>query len=177
MLKRLLLGLVIGLVVGAAFAALLVGALHISFASTPLAFVFAAIAGMVTGMVAGKPIWAKGGAIEAGLKAFFGAALAVGAMFALRQWGQAFQLNMSFVHDGDTAQPVSNLASVSLPLITTVLGIFFGLDNTPAPEEEKDRKAPSKKAALPPKSVSRVAAAEAVGEEEEAEAPPKKSRH
>ena len=88
MLKRLLVGLFIGLVIGAALAAVLIKGLSLSLFATgaggaALAYLFAAVTGVVVGLVAGKPIWASGGQIEAGLKAFFGALLAAVGMFVL----------------------------------------------------------------------------------------------
>ena len=75
MVKRLVVGLIIGLFVGALVAAALIKGLGIvSFADgaagTAMAYIFAAITGMVTGLIAGKPIWSSNGKIEASLKAF-----------------------------------------------------------------------------------------------------------
>ena len=67
MLKRLLLGLLIGAIVGGLVAAGAIAGL--GAAVMPMgpffAFVLAAATGVLTGLVAGKPIWAKGGQIEA----------------------------------------------------------------------------------------------------------------
>src|SRR3954463_1003098 len=91
MLKRLFVGLFLGAVVGAIVAAVLVQGLGVmSFDTWALgavgAYIAAAITGVLTGLVAGKPIWSADGKIEAGLKAFFGALIALGGMFVLRQW-------------------------------------------------------------------------------------------
>src|SRR5215469_16609426 len=91
MLGRLLIGLVLGLLVGGLVAAGLVAGLGILTFSgaggAVLAYVAAALTGVLTGLVAGKPIWSSGAKIEAGLKAVFGALIGAGTMFALRQWG------------------------------------------------------------------------------------------
>jgi hypothetical protein len=132
MVRRLLVGLIVGLFVGCAVAAGVVGGLRMhEFSGTGgavLAYLGAALTGVLTGLVAGKPIWATNAKIEAGLKAFFGAALAAGLMFALRQWGGAFQPDLSFIGAGHA--PVGDLPAASYPLLAAVLGAFFELDNT-----------------------------------------------
>src|SRR5690242_8768720 len=103
MLKRLLLGLLIGLAIGGLIAGVAIEGLGLlSFTGTggaALAYVFAAVTGVLVGLVAGKPIWAKGGQIEAGLKAFFGALLGAGLMFAIRTW-LALPFDLSSFHAG-----------------------------------------------------------------------------
>lgn len=138
MLRRLLLGLVIGLLMGGLVAAGLVAGLHItSFAGgggAILAYLTAALTGVLTGLVAGKPIWATGAKIEAGLKAFFGALLAAGLMFALRQWAGAFHPPITTITPGDPITglglSVGDLPAAALPIIAALLGGFFELDNT-----------------------------------------------
>ncbi len=133
MLRRLIFGLVLGLIVGVALAAGLVRLGEGSFAAgsgVMLAYLAAAAAGGLTGLIAGKPIWASGAKVEGGLKALFGALMGVGAMFALRQWATGFDVNLSFLGAGGPA-PVGELPAASLPLIAAVLGALFGLDNTP----------------------------------------------
>jgi hypothetical protein len=163
MLKRLVVGLVLGLVIGALFAAGVVAGLHMTFLPAVLAYVLAAATGVVTGLVAGKPIWAKGGQIEAGLKAFFGALLGAGLMFALRSWVNPV-VDLTFI-EPHLAGHLGDLP-VSLALIAAVLGGFYELDNTPAaPENEKTAKGGQ----LAPKSRKNVRVAEKAddGEEEE----------
>ncbi|HTB73504.1 MAG TPA: hypothetical protein VK762_09690 [Polyangiaceae bacterium] len=138
MLRRLLLGVVVGLVLGGLLAAGFVRLFGTSFVMSGgglLAFVSAAVAGALTGTVAGKPIWASGAKVEGGLKALFGALMAVGAMFALRQWATGFDVNLSFLGAGGPA-PVGELPAASLPLISAVLGALFGLDNTPGGDDD-----------------------------------------
>src|SRR5262245_32163770 len=87
MLRRLLIGLVLGLVLGGLVAFGVIRGLGIlAFESGVLAYLFAVLTGALTGLVAGKPIWASGAKIEAGLKAFFGVLLGAGAMVVLRNW-------------------------------------------------------------------------------------------
>ena len=186
MLRRLLIGLIVGLVVGGGLAAALVFGLHISVFGAVLAYLFAALTGAITGLVAGKPIWAKGGQIEAGLKAVFGALLAAGGMFALRQWGGGLgDINLSFIEPSQFGH-IGELPIASLPVISAVLGALYGLDNTPAAEEEADAKAggakkkeaPKLAAAGAAKGKKRVAtpAPELDEEELEASVPSKKAK-
>jgi hypothetical protein len=184
MLRRLLVGLILGLIVGGLVAAGLVAGLHIPlFVDTggaALAYLTAAATGVLTGLVAGKPIWASGAKIEAGLKAFFGALLATGLMFALRQWVH-FQPDMAFLAPGAALDQVRKAAigevpALSLPIVAAVLGGFFELDNTggrdegKAPDKTKKRVAEDK--AANGKGKARVAS-DAKGEDEgeEQEAP------
>jgi hypothetical protein len=137
MVRRLILGLVFGLIVGVALAAGLVRLGEVSFAGGAgllFAYLAAAAVGALTGMVAGKPIWASGAKVEGGLKALFGGLMGAGAMFALRQWATGVEVNMSFLGGGGPAA-IGDLPAASLPLIAAVLGGLFGLDNTAADEE------------------------------------------
>jgi len=133
MFRRLLLGLVIGAVVGIAIAAVLVAGLKIAAFTGPfgalLAYGCAAGTGAVTGLVAGKPIWAGDAKVEGGLKALFGAVLAAAAMFALRRWASGVDLDLTALHGGGPGQ-LADLPAASLPLLAAVLGMFFELDNS-----------------------------------------------
>ncbi len=138
MLKRLLVGLIIGGVVGAALATALVRLLGIQTwdgigSSGPMVwhtlvgYVAAAVTGMLVGLVTGKPIWAAGGKIEAGLKAAFGALLGAGILFALRQW---VPLQIDLASLGAGHGKLGDLPAVALPAIGALLGGFYGADNT-----------------------------------------------
>jgi hypothetical protein len=149
MFRRLLLGLVLGLIVGGLVAAALVAGLHLPLfgagaGGAALAYVAAALTGVLTGLVAGKPIWASGAKIEAGLKAFFGALLAAGIMFALRQWIHVVP-DMAFLAPGETsdvlhAAEIGQYPALALPLVAAVLGGFFELDNTGGAEKDEPKK-------------------------------------
>src|SRR5579884_1350474 len=104
MLRRLVVGLILGLIVGGLAAAALVGGLHWTFfapdtSGTVMAYLAATVTGVLTGLVAGKPIWASNAKIEAGLKAFFGALLGAGLMFVLQRW-VTVQPDMALVAPG-----------------------------------------------------------------------------
>jgi hypothetical protein len=162
MLRRLLVGLVLGLVVGGLVAAGFVEGLHIltfgdGAGGALFAYASAAVTGVLTGLVAGKPIWASGAKIEAGLKAFFGALIAAGLMFALRQWGGSIPIPVTaFTEAGGH---VGDLPVTALPMLAAVLGGFFGLDNTggdPSGQSEGGGKGGKKRVAEAAKVKARV---------------------
>ncbi len=178
MLRRLILGLVVGLVIGGVLAFGVVRLGEVTFAGTGgdmLAYLSAAVAGAMTGLVAGKPIWASGAKIEAGLKALFGALLAAGGMFALRQWAGGLEPNLNFLGGGGPA-PVGELPMASLPLLAAVLGGLFGLDNT---EEARDEGGPDARkrvsAAAGAKVTSKARVAE-IDDRGDAEPAPKRTK-
>jgi hypothetical protein len=131
MLRRLFAGLLLGAVVGAAACAALIGWLKITVfegAAGQLEAYGAALAvGVLAGLVTGKPIWASDAKVEAGLKAFFGALLAAGAMFALRRWAPPVALPAPVGTGVSTG--LGNLP-VSLAVVGASLGALFELDNT-----------------------------------------------
>ena len=134
MLGRLIVGAVLGVLVGLGVAAALIKGLGIVAPAAIIAYALAAATGALTGLVAGKPIWASGGKIEAGLKAVFGALLAAGALFALRTW---VPTAVDLTRFGAGAGALGELPAAALPVIAGVLGAFFGLDNTPDGDDKK----------------------------------------
>lgn len=128
MLGRLIVGAVLGVLVGLGLAAALIKGLGIVAPAAIIAYALAAAAGALTGLVAGKPIWAAGGQIEAGLKALFGALLAAGGLFALRTW---VGTTVDLTQYGAGSGTLGELPATALPIIAGVLGALFGLDNTP----------------------------------------------
>ncbi len=181
MVKRLLLGLVIGLIMGGLVAGVAVEGLGITMfggatgAPAAFAYVLAAFTGVAVGLVAGKPIWAKGGQIEAGLKAFFGALLGAGLLFAIRTWLHV-TVDLASFHAG--AGEIGALPVAAFPLIAMVLGGFYEIDNNGDGEKDGGAKSSAGKAA--PKAAGkpgvRVAAAGEAAEAEEDPASVKKQR-
>jgi hypothetical protein len=140
MLRRLIFGMVVGLFVGGALAAgfaRLIGTSFLLPGGFFIALGAAALVGALTGVVAGKPIWADGAKVEATLKAVVGALLGAGGMLALRRWGGDFP-GPEWL--GGHA-PIGQLPEVSLPLLAAALGALFGLDNVP--DATQARGAPS----------------------------------
>jgi hypothetical protein len=182
MLKRLLFGLIFGLLVGGLLAAAVVKGVGIlafatSGAGVALPYVFAAVTGVLVGLVAGKPIWSSGGQIEAGLKAVVGAAIAAAAMWAMRRWFM-LDLNLHSMGLGPAAPTAAGLLPVTtLPVIAAVLGAFYEADNTPAPEGEEKASAAKGGKDASGKKVRVAESKKAADEDEELlEAPAKRSK-
>lgn len=133
-LKRLVVGLVLGVLIGGLFGFGLAQA-STGLMAGGLGYLLAAAVGVLTGLVAGKPIWAKGAQIEAGLKAFFGALLGAGILLGLR----FIPVSLPGLA-GIPAAELGRHAVASLAAVSTLLAIFYELDNTSGPEEEGDKK-------------------------------------
>ncbi len=181
MIRRLFVGLVLGLIIGGLVAAGLIAGLHVtSFVGTGgivLAYLAAALTGTLTGLFAGKPIWSSNGKVEAGLKAFFGALIGAGLMFALRQWASGFYLDLSALGPGGVGS-IGELPAASLPAIAGLLGAFFEIDNTgdEAAKAKNEKALPAARKRVSPgangKARPRVAAEEELDVGEDASADP-----
>lgn len=177
---RLLLGIIKGLFIGGllGFALAKVG---MAAPGAFIAYLAAALGGVLIGLIAGKPIWAKDAKIEAGMKAVVGALLGVGLMFVARRW-LTFEIPLSLgdlsaanTSLGETTQngTFGGLAITSLAAITALLGGFYDADNTPSDDEsQKDAAKDDKKE----KSSVRIAAAADEEDEVEVEAEQEKKR-
>ena len=166
MLKRLGLGLVIGVVLGALLGYGL-SQLGATLMAGALGYVFAAVAGVLVGLVAGKPIWAKGAGVEAGLKAGIGALLGCALLFGLR----FLSFTVPSVAGLDAA-PIGQHPIGALVAISTLLAVFYEIDNSGG-EEDIEKHAPTRKRVdAGPASKKRVRGDEAL----EDEAPPVKKK-
>jgi hypothetical protein len=169
MLKRLIVGLILGTVIGAVVAAVLVQGLGMAlFSNAVFAYLAAAATGVITGLVAGKPIWAADGKIEAGLKAFFGILLGLGAMFVLRTWANV-HLDLSMLKAGEGA--LGDMPAASLPLIAAVLAGFYEIDNSPSTDKKDDDASAGASSKKGGGKKVRVADEDESVEDEEAEEP------
>jgi hypothetical protein len=125
-MARLIWGVLFGLILGGAFAAVAIQGFGVTVLGALLAYAMAGGLGVLLGMFAGKPIWRKGAAIEAGLKSVFGVIASVGMMFALRRWG-LYALDLSFLGLGQGL--VGELAATAFPAISVALSVLFEVDN------------------------------------------------
>ncbi len=173
MLGRLLIGFVKGIILGGLVG---FGLAKLGFAAPPaiLAYVAAAVTGVLIGLIAGKPIWAKDAKIEAGMKAVVGALLAGGLMYAARRFltmpvplalGPLGGFNESLNEAASSAGTIGGLALTSLAAVAAVLGGFYEADNTPGDTSEA-----AKTEAKEPSSKKRIAAAAEADDDDEAEA-------
>lgn len=153
MFGRLLIGIIKGLLVGAllGFGLTLIG---LAAPAWFIAYPAAALAGVLVGLIAGKPIWAADARIEAGLKAFAGALLGAGLMFAVRKWltmeipvpmGQLGGANKWLGEAATFRGSLGGLAITSLAMISIVLGAFYEVDNDPSEGQGSAGAAQSKK--------------------------------
>jgi len=156
MLRRLLVGLLKGLLIGGVVGVLLVKVLGLVAFGAWLAYPLAILVGVLTGFIAGRPIWARGARIEAYLKAAVGALLASGLIFALRQWVNVPIPTLPFELGGGPGAVLGEVPIVALPLISTVLALFYDLDHSgdeePAPPE-RQRVAPDQKVRVEDESI------------------------
>jgi hypothetical protein len=161
-------GLLKGALVGGLLGAVCIYGLGMPVVAAWLAYLGAVLAGALTGLVAGRPIWAKGARIEAGLKAGAGALLAAAGMFAIRKW-LGVSLDLGALGHG----VIGDLPIVAFPMVATALALFFEIDNTGGEPE------PPKKTRVESVELGSDAAAEAEEAplEEEEDAVDKARRH
>ncbi len=161
MLGRLLIGIVKGLMVGSLLGLGLVK-LGDAVPGAIVAYLAAALTGVLIGLVAGKPIWAKDAKIEAGTKAFVGALLGVGLMAAARTWLLHVPLPFALGSLAPEDATLGRFAMSSLAGIAGLLGGFYEADNDSSGEEAAQPDKPADKA-----GKQRIAASQGTGEEEE----------
>ncbi len=175
MFARLIVGILKGLVVGGliGFALLKVGPGLFVGGWAILAYIAAAVTGIVVGLIAGKPIWAKDAKIEAGMKAFVGALLGAGLMFGLRKFAPPLADSVPAAFGVMTKDPqtLATFPVTALALVAAVLGGFYEADNTPSPESSAKAAESDKSSSGKTNSKQRVATPQAddVGLDEEDE--------
>lgn len=183
MLGRLLIGIVKGLIVGGLIG---FGLAKLGFVApgAVIAYLAAGVTGVLVGLVAGKPIWAKDAKVEAGTKALVGALLGTGLMFAARRWltfpvpvplGELGGANLSLGEAANSGGTVGGLAITSLAAIAALLGGFYEADNTPS-EDGGDSSAPPSKADMTRGNKRIAASAPEIDLDDELEGEPEKKR-
>lgn len=172
---RLVLGLLKGALIGGLVG---FGLAKLGFIAPGAIFAYLGIAltGALVGLVAGKPIWAEGARIEAGMKAFAGAVLGLGLLWAVRRWltiPLPFSLGpLSAPNEalGETAAngTLGGLAVSSYAIVAAVLGGFFEADNTPDGESKSGGSKSTKQepAAAAGQSKKRIASSSSTGDPE-----------
>lgn len=184
MIGRLLVGLVKGFIVGGLLG-FAVAKLGFVAPGAVIAYLAAAAAGALVGLIAGRPIWAKEAKIEAGMKAVVGALLGAGLMFAVRKWlgiplpmslGALSAENVSLLQSGANGT-IGGLAVTSLAVVAAVLGGFYEVDNTP--DEGGAKKASGARVDEGAKSKARIGPASkaaAVDEDDDLDVDPKRAK-
>ena len=164
---RLVWSVVVAGLVGGAVAALAVKVLGIVTLGAVAAYPLAVLVGVLVGLLAGKPIWAKGARVEAGIKAAFGALVAAGLMYALRTW-VGFDLDLSSAGLGQGAAGM--LPDIAFPAIALVLSLLFEVDNMFGKDEDKgEGDGDKKRVDTGKKGKTRVASQDAVEAELESD--------
>src|SRR5882672_3482282 len=113
MLKRLIFALLEGALPGAAAAFALSAVGQGGASSAPAMYAAMAIVGVLTGLLAGRPIWAKSAKIEGLLKAVAGLFISVTVLFGVRKWLPGMSVDLGAFGAG--AGPVGSLPWVALP--------------------------------------------------------------
>jgi hypothetical protein len=152
MLRRLLVGLFEGLLIGGALGVGAARGLGLSAPGSILAMLLGAGTGFVVGLVAGRPVWARDAKTEALLKAAVGAVGGAGLSLAAGHW---LKVPLDLSAFGLGAGPAGALSSVALPLLATLLAVFFELDdNGPKNARTRIASAPSaRRVAIPEASA------------------------
>jgi hypothetical protein len=124
MIANLFTGMMKGLVVAALVVLIWMKWLALPFTGAP-AYLAVALTGALVGIVAGKPVWARGALVEAALKSAVGALAGAAALYGARKW---LHLEVSLGPLG--AGRLSEMPAVMLPLVAAFFGLLFELDNT-----------------------------------------------
>ncbi|MRG94779.1 hypothetical protein [Polyangium spumosum] len=179
MLGRLIVGILKGLIVGGLIG---FGLVKLGFAVLPawLAYIAASITGIVIGLIAGKPIWAKDARIEAGMKAVVGAILGAGLMFAARRWLTMYlptePLSLIGVMTKSETIRFGHFPITALATIAALLGGFYDADNTPEPEGEAKDEAKAEPAKAGPQKRIAEPSADELDEDFDTSADEKKAK-
>jgi hypothetical protein len=183
---RLLFGIFKGLLIGAILGGVLVAS-GMGEPGALIAYPAAAAAAVLVSMIAGKKIWEADGRVQFMLKAVAGLFLGPGLMWLARTFASVPLPNMSTLpgvssFPGFASLPagltLGSFAITSLAMVAAVVGGFYDLDNTPAPEGKDKAKKPAAKvgakridpelAALTGLDASEIESAEAEAEERRA---------
>lgn len=129
MLKRLVVSVAEGTVVGG-LATMVLFWLGLEWSHVGVVYGGAALTGAATGLLAGKPFWAKSAKLEAILKASVGTFLAVTSMYGLRKWLPWVSLDLGRTFG---AGSIGSLPMASLPVIATAIALLFEIDDAFGP--------------------------------------------
>jgi hypothetical protein len=126
MAKRLLLGIIKGLVIGVGLAFGVMKLQGGPALTGVTSYVFAVVAGLLVGLIAGRPVWARDAKVEASIKALVGAGISAGLLFVLRRW---LNVGVDFASFGIGPGKLGELALTALPTISVALALMFELDD------------------------------------------------
>jgi hypothetical protein len=90
-----------------------------------MSYVIAVLTGSLTGLLAGKPLWAKGALVEGLLKGVVGGLVGGAGLYAMDKW-----LRVSLDLGPLGAGMLGDVAAFALIGIALAIGVVFELDNT-----------------------------------------------
>jgi len=171
---RLIIGLLKGLLLGGLIGYGLAAA-GFGVPGALVAYLGAAVTGMLVALVAGKPIWADGARIEVGMKALAGALLAPGLMWLARHFlTMDLPLDLGIVPGLEAlagkSVALGTFAITSLGLVAAVLAGFYDADNQPVKADKQASKHSAGSGARIEASATASRDAQAELEAQEAEA-------
>jgi len=139
MLKRLVFALLEGALPGA-LAAFALSSIGVAGSALAMYAAVAAV-GVLTGLLAGRPIWANGAKIEGLLKAVVGLFISVTMLFGVRKWLPGVSVDLgAFAGSG----PIGSVPWIILPAIGVAYAIVLeiddaiGADPPPAPRRVRE---------------------------------------
>ena len=138
MLKRLEAALLEGVLPGAAVA---FGLSKFGLGGPWAFYAAVALVGVLTGLVAGRPIWAKGAKTEGLLTALAGAFIAVVVLFGLRTWLPSFDVDLSTFGAGHGA--LGSVPWAFWPVVGVALAVVLEIDDAFGSDPEPPRRVAS----------------------------------
>ena len=129
MFKRLVIGVGEGVAVAAIVVAAL-RALSANWSSIAVVYTASVVLGIVTGLVAGRPVWRRGGKVEAAVKSVVGAFIAATAMFGIRRWLPHVDVDLGVYGKG----ALGAVPTAALPLVASALALVFEIDHAFGPD-------------------------------------------
>jgi len=127
MLNRVAPGVLVGLIFGVCGALGIIVECGAFTVGATAAYLLAAATGVVMGVIAGKPCWARNAGLECALKAVFGASVATFCVFLLRRW-VPLDVDLRSFHAGSGS--LGALPAAFLPLVAMALACLYELDDT-----------------------------------------------
>ena len=135
MFKRL----IVGVGKGSAVAAIVVAALRAlsaNWSSVAVVYSASVVAGLLTGLVAGRPVWRRGSKLEASVKAVVGAFIATTTLFGIRKWLPHVEVDLGAFGRG----PLGEVPAASLPIVASALALVFEIDHAFGPDPTPHQK-------------------------------------
>jgi hypothetical protein len=142
MLRRLFFGVGEGLAVALVVVLALRG-LGADWSRSGVVYGASPAAGVLVGLVAGRPVWTPGAKLEALVKSIIGAFIAATTMFGVRKWLPHVKVDLAALGAG----VLGDVPAASIPIVTCALALVFEMDDAFGPRVHVPAEPP--KAQLP----------------------------